>query len=118
MSSSVVLGSAISFLITGHFFKDAESAIEIKASLHKVLILQTCFIASVVTFFQFVFREKPEVPPSAVALAPVENLSFANGIKEAWKNKSFVLLTVAFSNFVGLYFSLGSFLSNFFNPFG
>ena len=39
-------------------------------------------------------------------------------MKEVWKNKSFVFLTIAFSNLVGLYFAMGSFLSNFFNPFG
>ena len=41
-----------------------------------------------------------------------------DGIRELWNNSSLIYLTVAFSSFIGLYFSLGNVLSGLFNPFG
>ena len=38
-------------------------------------------------------------------------------MKEAWKNRSLLLLTTGFSTFIGLYFSLGNVMSAMFNPF-
>lgn len=40
------------------------------------------------------------------------------GFKEVWQNKSLLLLTMAFSSFIGLYFSLGNVMSSIFNPIG
>ena len=38
-------------------------------------------------------------------------------MKEAWNNRSLLWLTVGFSTFIGLYFSLGNVMSAMFNPF-
>ena len=68
LSSSVVLGTIIGFLITGLAFKGAETDEEFGHAIHKVLHYQSGFIFLSVLFFQLTFRVKPEVPPSAVAL--------------------------------------------------
>jgi len=70
LSASVVLGNAFSFTLTGAILKDATTDEEIKNSVHTVLIVQTCIVASICIFFQCAFKDKPEVPPSAVAMAP------------------------------------------------
>mmetsp|Transcript_35234 Transcript_35234/g.46400 ORF Transcript_35234/g.46400 Transcript_35234/m.46400 type:complete len:126 (-) Transcript_35234:124-501(-) len=118
LSASMVLGNAISFFLTGWFFRSAETPDEIKAALQKALITQTCLVSFGFLFFQVTFRERPTHPPSAVAMAPEEHPSFLVGLKEIWNNKSFCALTITFACFIGLYFSLGNVLSSLFNPIG
>ena len=71
----MVLGPAFSFVLTGIFFVDSDSIDELKSSVHTILIVQTCIVTTFFLFFQIVFRDKPEFPPSAVALAPEEKLN-------------------------------------------
>jgi len=114
----MVLGNALSCAVTGYFFQDAETADDIKTCLNRVLITQTLIIGPVFLFFQFFFRDRPETPPSTVALAPVEKLSMKIGIKALFGNRSLILLTVSFMAFFGLACCLGTILSGLFNPFG
>ena len=51
MSAAMILGNALSFFLTGYIFSGAETVEAIKASLHRVLITQTCIIAVSFLFF-------------------------------------------------------------------
>lgn len=118
LSASLVLGNAISFFLTGWFFRVAETEAEIKAALQTTMITQTSLVCFSFVFFQTTFREKPDYPPSAVAIEPVQNLNLRIGLKEICTNKSLLLLTIAFSSYIGLYFSLGNIISSLFTPLG
>ena len=113
----MIIGNAISFGLTGYYFKNAENSAEFKSALNQVIRIQT--YGTMVTFvlFQVFFRNAPETPPSAVALAPMEKLSHISGMKRYCGNKSLVLLTIAVSLFTGVAFSFGNVLSSIFSPY-
>lgn len=62
------IGTATSFVLTGHFFSDTTG--DNKENLNNLLMAQSVIFTAVFLAFQTVFREKPEFPPSAVSLAP------------------------------------------------
>lgn len=47
----MVLGNAISYLITGELYKEAVTNEEIKISTHKVLLTQSCLVCFSFLFF-------------------------------------------------------------------
>ena len=108
----------ISFGISAIVFNDDPTHEEFKDDLHTVLKIQTAIVFSAFVFFQLMFREKPENPPSQASLAPVEIKSPLIALKEISMNKSLLALTVTFSLMIGLLFSLGNTMSPLFSPFG
>jgi len=44
-------------------------------------------------------------------------MSFSVAMKEAWRNKSLLLLTIAASSFIGLFFAFGTLLSPILSPY-
>ena len=49
---------------------------------------------------------------------PADRGSFTDALRELKANKSLLYLTLAFSSYIGLYFSLGNVVSAVFHPFG
>ena len=63
-------------------------------------------------------REKPEIPPSAVAEAPPSEQSFTKSFKEMWNNKNFLILAASYALIYSLMISLSGIVGNLLNPFG
>jgi len=87
-------------------------------STKRLIVLQNVPFIIFFIFFQLVIRDKPETPPSAVAAAPIEEMSFTDSFKEMWANKNFMTLTVAYAIVYGVYCAIGTTMSNLLNPFG
>ena len=68
--------------------------------------------------FQIIMREKPEIPPSAVAEAPPSEHSFTKSFKEMWNNKNFLILAASYAIIYSLMISLSGIVGNLLNPFG
>ena len=61
------------------------------------MIYQNMMIGIVFFFFQMLIREKPDIPPSAVAEATIDNKSFLQSFYLLSKNTNFMLLVVVFA---------------------
>ena len=62
--------------------------------------------------------DKPEYPPSAVALVPYEILDFRMSFSVMAQNRNFLLLAIAFALPFGSFLAIGTLVSNLFDPFG
>ena len=63
-------------------------------------------------------RDKPDVPPSAVAEGEIQNAPFCASIKMMWANKNFMILSLGFALVYGVYCGIGAVMSNLLNPYG
>ena len=63
-------------------------------------------------------RDKPAVPPSAVATANVNEQGYCEGFKSMWENKNFIRLACSYAIIYGVYVAVGTSMSNTLNPFG
>ena len=117
-SATMAIGQAFSGFLSSWFFEGAETERETKDALNSVLIVQCCIICFNCLLFQISFEERPKIPPSAVALAPEVRPSLLEGLKQIWHNKSLRFLTISMASYIGLYFSLGNFISSLFAPLG
>ena len=63
-------------------------------------------------------KEKPDVPPSAVAEAKIEARNMTESIRELCKNKNFALLVIQHAFNGGVFMTVGAVLSNLLDPFG
>ena len=117
-SASLIIGNAISFGLSGYYFKNAGNSAEFKSALNQVVRIQTISSIAIFVLFQVFFKNAPETPPSAVALAPMEKVSLFSGMKRYCGNKNLVLLTIAVSLFTGVAFSFGNIVSSLFSPYG
>jgi len=67
---------------------------------------------------QLVIKDKPEVPPSAVAAAPVADEPYCSSFRVMWANKNFMVLAFSYAIIYGVYVGIGASMSNVMNPFG
>lgn len=118
MTVAMPIGTATAFVLTGHYFNDKSMLGDNRENLNDLLKTQSIIFTSVYLFFQIVFREKPEHPPSAVAEAPIENRRFGEVFSVMKENRAFMLLCISFALMFGFYVSLGNLISSIFSPFG
>ena len=63
-------------------------------------------------------REKPDVPPSAVAEADEDDRDLVQSFKVMKENSNFMLLTISFALTFGSYVGFANLISNLMDPFG
>jgi len=74
MTLGMPLGTALAFLLTSFFFADSKE--DTITNLNNLLKFQAVLFTAIFLLFQLVMRDKPAIPPSAAALAPIENRNF------------------------------------------
>ena len=82
------------------------------------MVIQNMIIAFVAVLFQIFMREKPAVPPSAVAEADEDEADLWQSFKAMKGNSNFMLLTLSFSLTFGSYIAFSNVISNLMDPFG
>lgn len=114
------LGGICGLVMGGVFFLGVSytTPLETVASLERMIWWQNWYITGSTILLCLVIRDHPKIPPSAVALqnAPVKKLD--KMIFEALKNKNYVIITLEYGIFYGVYLSLGALLSPIFEPYG
>ena len=65
-----------------------------------------------------IIRESPEFPPSLIALQEPEKMRFCGLLRTALKDKSFVLLLIAFMMLDSIFIALGVVIDPFFEALG
>jgi len=88
------------------------------ASTESLLWYQNMLYILVFIFFQLVFRDKPDVPPSAVAAAPIHKSTFCDAFKVLWADKNFLALASSNALVQGAQAAIAVTMSNLLNPFG
>ena len=68
--------------------------------------------------FQLAIREKPEVPPSAVAAQEQAEETFCVLFGVMWANKNFMILAVTYAIYYGCCAAVAACLSNILSPYG
>lgn len=68
--------------------------------------------------FMILFKEKPEIPPTPAAAAPMPPLNFMEGFKLMVNNPNFGLLAFIFAMKQGTLTSFGMLVSDILDPFG
>jgi Na+/melibiose symporter-like transporter len=102
---SVPVGSMTGMILTGSFFNDST---EIKSQMLSLFLYANLVLTVGFTIFMIVFRDKPEHPPSAVALEPPMKRDFGQSIKELRQNPNFLLIALYYMLMFGLYTSFGN----------
>lgn len=125
LNISTPIGQIVSFALTGYTFAtidENQGPVELDRSVIKstktLILFQN--VACVVFFllFQLVIKDKPDVPPSAVAAQPISEAPMSQDFKEMWANKNFMILASTFALVYGIYVAIGTTMSNLLNPFG
>jgi MFS family permease len=112
----VAVGSLLSFIVTGVLF--AGEGIDYEARLNDLLFWQACVITVVLVFFIATSREKPEYPPSAVALKKPPKQDFNKAMSELWDNRSYSIIVICFMCIFGIQGGIGNLLAGILSPFG
>lgn len=68
--------------------------------------------------FQLVLKDKPDQPPSAVALKPHEEKDLGKSFKELHENKNFQIIAFVMTSMMGSYFAFGNLISPLLSPYG
>ena len=108
-------GAAATMGIQSVVFKDTEDIYE---SLHNLINTQNVIVGIIFVLFQLVIREKPDVPPSAVAEAEEDNRDLCQSFREMKDNSNFMLLALTFAITFGSYVGFGNCISNILSPYG
>lgn len=94
---SQLIGTMLSFGLAIYIFNDLsdtdESSVDTRDLVNQLLLIQTVPIVITFVLFALLIREKPDIPPSAVAEAPIESRNLLESAIELRKNTGFVLLT-------------------------
>lgn len=85
------IGQICSFALTGYTFSHINEDLPkvelddvVINSTNKLIVLQNVPYIIFFIFFQVVIRDKPETPPSAVASAPIDEMSLVDSFKDMW----------------------------------
>ena len=108
-------GAAITLAAQTIVFKGDE---DIKDQLKTIITFQNMVISFVFIVFQLVIREKPDIPPSAVAEADEDDRDLCQSFAAMGQNSSFMLLTLGVALTFGTYVGFGNCVSNILDPFG
>jgi hypothetical protein len=75
---SIPGGNVVAFTLAGIVFKGADKASseEIKVMLFNMITIQCVWITTITVFYFILAQEKPEYPPSLVALEPKRDVDF------------------------------------------
>jgi len=88
------------------------------STFHKLLLGQNLLVTVFALLFIFVVKEKPDDPPSAVALFPVSPDNIFRSFAKLRHNTSYMCLGASFALLFGLYTTFGNLLSVIVGPFG
>ena len=110
-----VIGAIFALGLAIYIFQDET---DIKGSVKQFLIIQSILILITFILFQLLMKSKPDFYPSAVAEAPIPDLSLRQSCKELRKNTSFLLLTIQHAMTNGCFLAVGALMSNLLHPFG
>jgi len=110
----------VSFGVVGGWFSsvsddDPEAYLDAFVNL---VVLQFFITVGVFILFLLIIKDRPDSPPSSVALVEPEKLSCVESLREVRDNGNFSMLLVAFSLPFGSFLAVGSLMSNVFTPFG
>lgn len=111
------------FIQTGIVFAgiqedDVNASEETIRATNSLLWQQNVFATVVCLLFCFVIRDRPEHPPSLVALKQQEEIKFCQMVGNAIKNKQFVLIILIFGCLDGVFIGIGVVLDPFFKALG
>ena len=126
LNVSTPIGQIASFALTGLAFSGIdedtmspeEFNIKVKSATETLIAAQNLPYIVFFVIFQIVIRDKPEVPPSAVAAVKPDDHSYCENFKLLWANKNFMILAFSYAIVYGVYVSIGTAMSNLLNPFG
>ena len=114
------IGGGASFGMTGLWFKNVDMADsqEFLSAFKTLMITQFIITAGIWIMFNLIIKEKPDIPPSAVAEVRYEPLDFKQSIQVMRENSNFFLLIIAYSLPFGSFLAVGALVSSLFDPFG
>ena len=126
LTIAVACGHIVSFALSGFAYANIdldtldkeELKAEVLVSTKKLILAQNVPYLLVFIIFQIIIKDKPDIPPSAVAEAPPSEHSFLKSFKEMWQNKNFMLLAAAYALIYGTVVAISTTMSNCLNPFG
>ena len=114
------IGVGISHLMTGYWFLDVNDDTERSEFLSTFKSLMVTQLIMAIIFwivFMVSMKEKPDVPPNAVAEVQYEWLSAKQSLIILKANPNFLMLLVAYGLPAGSFLAVGSLMSNIFDPY-
>uniref|UniRef100_F6XJQ1 Choline/ethanolamine transporter FLVCR1 n=2 Tax=Ornithorhynchus anatinus TaxID=9258 RepID=F6XJQ1_ORNAN len=110
------LGTAIGFLLPPVLVPNNADAIEQRGVNISIMFFGTAVVATLLFILTiFVFKEKPQYPPSEAQAAlentPIEDYSYKQSIVNLFKNIPFVLLLVTYGIMTGAFYSVSTLLN-------
>ena len=102
---SVPVGSLLGMAITGLVFQNSQ---DVKATLNDLMLYANIALTFVFVLFLVTFKEKPDSPPSEIALQAPPIRDFFGSLNELRENKNFVVIAIYFMLTFGMYTSFGN----------
>ncbi len=109
---TIPIGTVISFALSGVIFSDSNNLL---AETYTLIWIQNIWISLFAGGFALLVRDKPIRPPSAVATREDPERKLFKIFREAFKEKSYVLLVCIFGCIDGAFASFSSIMSFLFN---
>lgn len=106
------IGAAIGFVLPAIFVTSSKS----KSQITMLMLVEAIFCSVICVLSIFLFKKKPKIPPSISASE--EREEFLPSFKSCCRNKSFLLLLLAFSMVQGALNSLATLLDLISRPYG
>lgn len=106
---SIPGGNLVAFGLSGFIFSGIEkmNSEQVKKQLMVMLWVQNIWITLICIPYYIIIREKPDFPPSLVALAKPKEANFCENIRVALKLPNYIKLIVVFMLLQGGFLSFG-----------
>ena len=109
---TIPVGTVISFALSGVIFSDSS---KLMAETYTLMWIQNIWVTLFAGAFAMLVRDKPIRPPSAVATKDDPERKMLKIFKEAFKDRSYLLLVCVFGCIDGSFTSFSSIMSFLFN---
>lgn len=99
--------------------KPTQTYADVRQATYNLLMVENLMITAASLFLIFAIREKPEFPPSKIALQKVERRDgLWTTLKVLIKMKNYMLLVVVFTILFATYIALATVIDPLLEPFG
>ncbi|XP_050697471.1 feline leukemia virus subgroup C receptor-related protein 2-like isoform X1 [Eriocheir sinensis] len=105
------LGVALGFLVPPAIVPTTDDQDLVGKRLFSMFLGVACFTTALFIAILIVFKEKPQYPPSAAALAQEETSSYVKGVVRLVRNPGYVLLLLSYGINVGAFYAISTLLN-------
>lgn len=111
-----IIGTAVGFIVPSLFVSDTDTPEMVRDHFFVLMLVEAIIAALSAILIIIFFKESPPTLPSLGSM--VENTDFKQSIKILFKNKTFMMLALAFGTVNGTFNIYGSLMDDILDPYG